>query len=445
MVKVSIIMPSYNVGRYIEKCLLSVMNQTLKEIEIIVVDKFSTDGTREIIRKYENMDNRIKLLDDDIGSCGYSNNKAIAAATGKYIGIVETDDYIDPEMYEVLYDLAEKNYVDYVKTDFYEFIEDADGNEISRINHILGGNTANIYNTCIQVKDYPELLYSIRSMWAALYRKDFLDREEIRFNESKGAAYQDHGFLWQIVTKAGSAMYTDHKFYHYRLDNENCSMCNPYALKMDFGELMFIKQYLLTSQKENGDYWWIFTQKCIGILKSRLLQYFENGGKITESLKETVEFYKKEIIKGINSKYAFFDLLEQKEYEMVCTLLESVDDYLKVLMRGAIFRREQIEIIIKKAVGQIVIFGCGKNGVNFYWLLTRRGMENKVAALCDNDITKSKMKIGDKTVFSPEEAVRRFGDSIFVIANAGCFYDMRRQLLSMGIASNQILCFNMEC
>ena len=121
MPKVSIIMPSFNVAPYIKECMDSVVNQTLQDIEIIVVDAFSTDGTREILKDYAKKDKRIIILDDDKGSTGYSNNKALKQAKGEYIGIVETDDFVANDMFEKLYNIAVSNNCDIVKGDYESF------------------------------------------------------------------------------------------------------------------------------------------------------------------------------------------------------------------------------------------------------------------------------------------------------------------------------------
>lgn len=97
--KISVIMPSLNVSKYIKQCLQSVLNQTLEDIEIICVDGGSTDGTLDIIQQYVKKDNRVKLIHSDIKSYGYQMNLGIKEASGDYIGIVETDDYIQSDMY----------------------------------------------------------------------------------------------------------------------------------------------------------------------------------------------------------------------------------------------------------------------------------------------------------------------------------------------------------
>ena len=123
MVKISIIMPSKNVAGYIEECLHSVQKQTLEDLEILCVDAFSSDGTRDILKQHAKEDRRIRIIDDVVGSTGYAFNAGLKAASGKYIGIVETDDYVEPTMFEVLYSIAEEYDLDYVKADFNAFME----------------------------------------------------------------------------------------------------------------------------------------------------------------------------------------------------------------------------------------------------------------------------------------------------------------------------------
>ena len=114
--KVSVIMPSLNVAPYVRECIESVLGQTLREIEIICVDAGSTDGTLEILREYAEKDSRITLIVSDKKSYGYQMNLGLNVATGKYVGIVETDDRVRENMYETLYGLAEQNAVDIIKS-----------------------------------------------------------------------------------------------------------------------------------------------------------------------------------------------------------------------------------------------------------------------------------------------------------------------------------------
>ena len=116
--KISVIMPSLNVGDYMEQCLSSVLSQSLKDIEVICVDAGSTDQTLDIIKKHQVNDKRIKIIHSDKKSYGHQVNLGLKEAKGIYISIVETDDYIDENMLEDLYESSQDNTIDIVKANF---------------------------------------------------------------------------------------------------------------------------------------------------------------------------------------------------------------------------------------------------------------------------------------------------------------------------------------
>ena len=121
MPKVSIIMPTYNVEQYFRQCLESVINQTLTDIEIIPVDDGSPDNCEKIMDEYAKKDSRIKPIHKENGGYGKAVNAGLKMATGEYIGIVETDDWIEPDMYEKLYSQAKKFDSDVCKSGFYKY------------------------------------------------------------------------------------------------------------------------------------------------------------------------------------------------------------------------------------------------------------------------------------------------------------------------------------
>ena len=127
MTKLSILLPSLNVAAYIRECIESVLKQTLTDIEILCIDAGSTDGTCEIIQEYAAKDNRIRVIPSDKKSYGYQINLGINMARGEYLGIVETDDSIEPDMYEVLYKAAVENDLDYAKAGFYTLVTPYEG------------------------------------------------------------------------------------------------------------------------------------------------------------------------------------------------------------------------------------------------------------------------------------------------------------------------------
>ena len=122
MPKVSVVLPIYNVEQYLRECLDTVVNQTLKDIEIICVNDGSTDNSLKIIKEFAEKDSRIKIIDKDNSGYGHSMNVGIDAATGEYLGIVEPDDFVSLNMFEELAAVADRVKADIVKADFYRFV-----------------------------------------------------------------------------------------------------------------------------------------------------------------------------------------------------------------------------------------------------------------------------------------------------------------------------------
>ena len=121
MAKVSVIVPVYNVEKYVEKCLQSLVNQTLDNIEIIVVNDGSTDNSKQIIQAFikENLDTNIIYLEKENGGLSDARNYGMNYATGEYIAFLDSDDYVKNTIYEKMYNKAVEKNADYVECDFY--------------------------------------------------------------------------------------------------------------------------------------------------------------------------------------------------------------------------------------------------------------------------------------------------------------------------------------
>jgi len=119
--KVSIIVPIYNVEKYLKECIESLLNQTLMQIEIICVNDGSTDRSLQIAQEYSQKDNRLIIIDKQNYGYGHTMNRGLEIAKGEYIGIVESDDFVKENMFEILYNLAKKHDVDVVKSNFYYY------------------------------------------------------------------------------------------------------------------------------------------------------------------------------------------------------------------------------------------------------------------------------------------------------------------------------------
>ena len=221
MIKISVIVPVYQVESYLVQCLESIVKQTLEEIEIIVVDEGDQDRCREIIDYYEKSDPRVVAIHEHNGGYGASVNKGIERARGEYIGIVESDDYIEPDMYEKLYERAEKWHSDIVKASF-EYVADNRGLHPDDARDFLMRNLPQ--DTPFAISEFPYLLASHPSIWAGIYKTEFLRKH--LFITAKGSGYVDVEFYFDTYCSAESIVYFPDVFYHWRLDNATASTNN---------------------------------------------------------------------------------------------------------------------------------------------------------------------------------------------------------------------------
>lgn len=212
-------MPTLNVKTYIEQCLDSVVNQTLNDIEIIIVDAGSTDGTLEILRKYESQDSRVILLHSDKKSYGHQMNLGISHAKGDYIGIVETDDYIAHDMFEKLYLLSNKGSYDLIKSNFIYVNEDT--GEIFEDGNFYKKKIPT--DTYFNLKDDANILIGHPSIWSSIYKKSLLELNDIKFMEAPGGGWVDNQFFFETLCLAKTIRYTDDAFYYYRESNPDSS------------------------------------------------------------------------------------------------------------------------------------------------------------------------------------------------------------------------------
>lgn len=219
--KVSILVPCYNVEKYIRQCMDSVVNQTLKDIEIICINDGSKDNTLSILQEYAKADNRIVIIDKANSGYGDSMNQGLKKASGEYIGIVESDDFIDPDMFEKLYNVAIQNNVEVVKSNFYAYVTKTDIN--TKVTVIPPEDE----NQVIYPRERQGIFWSQPCIWAAIYKKDFLQKYNIDFLPTPGASYQDTAFNFKVWAMADRVYLIPDAFLHYRQDNENSSINSP--------------------------------------------------------------------------------------------------------------------------------------------------------------------------------------------------------------------------
>jgi len=323
MSRVSILVPVYNVEKYLRECLDSIINQTLKDIEIICINDGSTDSSPQILEEYRFKDKRIKVINKANSGYGASMNRGLEEATGEYIGIVESDDFVRPEMFEKLYDIANKNNLDMVKSDFYNFYTTKkQARKAGKIKKKYLGKVLNIKNDPMMIKIQP-------SIWSAIYKKDFLNVNSIRFLETPGASYQDTSFAFKTIASAKRLMFTNKAYVYYRQDNENSSVksrgkvysiCDEWEEITRFlderPEIKNVVNQVKLSTQFNAYKWNAirieekYREEFIDKYQKTFKQYYENG-----EIKE--EFYKKakkeELLLLLNDKAKYLDFIKNEE------------------------------------------------------------------------------------------------------------------------------------
>ena len=225
--RISIIIPIYNVNKYLRECLDSIINQTLKTIEIICVNDGSTDNSLEIIKEYI-YDNRIIIINKNNSGYGDSMNQGLNIASGEYIGIVESDDFIDINMFENLYKLTKKGDIDIIRSNFYLYWEK---NKKEALNFKI---LKNLYNKIFNPMELQNIFLVQPSIWSGIYKKLFLIKNNIKFLTTPGASYQDTSFFYKTLYKANKIFCTKKAFYYYRQTNSNSSVNNNTLNKVIF-------------------------------------------------------------------------------------------------------------------------------------------------------------------------------------------------------------------
>ena len=241
MAKISVVVPVYNVEKYLKECIDSIINQTLEDIEIICVNDGSTDSSLEILNDYAKKDSRIIVINKSNSGYGHTMNMGLNAATGEYVGIIESDDFADKNMFEDLYKLAKEYDADIVKGDWYNYWSK---NKFARKNNrISSAKTLKLTNS----KQDKSLLRINPSVWSAIYKKEFLNKYNIRFLETPGASYQDLAFSFKIFALAERVILTDKAYLYYRQDNMNSSVKSKtkvYCVCDEYEEIdRFLEQY----------------------------------------------------------------------------------------------------------------------------------------------------------------------------------------------------------
>lgn len=302
--KLSIVVPVYNVQQYIERCLESIIKQTYKNIEVILIDDGSTDNSAKICQLYVEKDKRFKYYKKENGGLADARNYGLKYVSGAYIGFVDSDDYIEKEMFQKLMEIALKYDADVVASkhkvcdeQYLYSLKD------TYRSHLMSGYE--MLNEHINLGD--SKYYITNSVWDRIYRVELLNGIEFE----KGKNYEDIVFTTLVFLKARRCVYFDYSGYIY-VQRDGSIMRSgdisrelkdlPYQLKK---RISILKNYDMTEYSQKCSY--DFCEYCI----TRKIYLNHNKNRINDA-KRYNDILHKEIKQNKNSaiKYAF----KKKQY-----------------------------------------------------------------------------------------------------------------------------------
>lgn len=235
MEKISVIVPAYNAEKTIGKCLETLVNQTYENMEIIVIDDGSKDNTLKIMKKYQKKHpDKVVIISRENKGIGYTRNEGIKIATGKYLGFVDSDDYVEVEMFEHLYNHLKKTKADIVVSDYYEF------DELNRREKkIIDFDVTNI-------ETFPDLINEINTApWNKLYKKSIF--KNIKYPEN--LKYEDLSTVLLALLKANKISKLNEPLYDYYINMNGESNTFNYRI-LDLLEVLNIAKEGFPKNKE---------------------------------------------------------------------------------------------------------------------------------------------------------------------------------------------------
>lgn len=277
--KLSIILPVYKVEKYIQRCINSILSQTFSDFELIIIDDGSPDNCGLICDEFAQKDNRIKVIHKTNEGLGFARNAGLDIATGEYVAFIDSDDWIEKDMFEYLISIADKNKCDVVR--FGWFLEGINQSK----------NDFDLKGEGIVDKEFVNEAFILDKFgsqaWKNIYRLDLF--RDIRFPPG---IYEDLLCIYKIILKAKRVYCTDKPFYHYLIREDNISF-STHPLKSFYIFKAFEDRYNFTENNYTFLNDKIFA-KCIGFA----LQTYNDGLKMPNQLGEKLNYVIDFIIKN---------------------------------------------------------------------------------------------------------------------------------------------------
>lgn len=326
-IKVSIIMSLFNVEMYMRVAIESVLNQTLKEIELICINDGSTDYSLETAKEYAEKDDRVKIISySESKGQAYARNKGIDIAKGKYIGFVDGDDWVEPDMFEKLYENAEKNQTQVSCCAAALYNELTKELDFQNAYYNLSLIPAEFDGKFFSHHDTKALLTgSINvALWNKIYRTDFMNKNKIRFPEY--FIYEDMPFFYEVWFKAEKISLIRDYCYFYRVNRSGSTMSKIGSKVLDRVEMVALTYEMFKKQSYFEE---IKTQVTSWIIDD----LFHRFTLVEARYRKEFFFLMKKLFKNLDLKNVDKEALSKcycyKEYSNVLNL--KYEDFLQTL------------------------------------------------------------------------------------------------------------------
>lgn len=217
---VSIIIPVYNAEKYLDQCISSVLNQTLKNIEVICIDDCSTDKSLCILNEFAGKDSRVKILQNEKQMfAGLSRNRGLDAARGEYVYFLDADDYMAPDACELTHSIAKENELDVIRFKA-QAVDEESGENVDVRAYSLGYLNTRDYNKILTIGCNPKLFARVSvAPWSGFCKRSFLLNSNIRFNDLR--VVNDRSFYIETITRAERIMFIDSIVVYHRINVED--------------------------------------------------------------------------------------------------------------------------------------------------------------------------------------------------------------------------------
>lgn len=277
MRKISVIIPVYNVEKYLTKCLESIVNQTFEDIEIICINDSSTDNSLKILNEFAQHDNRIKVISQPNGGVFSARHAGMETANGDYLLFVDSDDWIDTTLIEKAYKKITETKTDVLIFGAYTVKNNNVSNGMYSVNKI----SKKFKNKILTLDDYKNNIFKFcPTAWSKLYRRNFIVENNIRFQEMKDS--EDQLFYIHTMLKAKSIYILNENLYYYVKNREGSLTNNTMKSSISPIENFYASEKLLQQLKLSDN----FINLIINKFFSKSLSWY---GKCTSDFKP--EFY----------------------------------------------------------------------------------------------------------------------------------------------------------